>query len=177
MSLTAKNITRALKEYPQICELMKTAFPADEQLPMWLLRLGTLRRNFNFRAFYDEEQFCGIMYTVESEKMLFVLFLAVNDKIRSKGYGSKILGWLKENTAKPIALNVESPDPQAENALQREKRIEFYKRNGIVDTGRRLTNRGVNLSVLSNADTFDVQEYERLISSMALGLQKVRTTD
>ena len=61
----------------------------------------------NFRAFYENEQFCGVLYTTEDNKYIFVLYLAANDQIRSKGYGTKILDCLKQNTEKVIVLNVE----------------------------------------------------------------------
>lgn len=65
------------------------------------------------------------MYTAKNDKYIFVLYLAVNDRIRSKGYGTKMLDWLKHNTDKIIVLNVEAIDPLAENAQQREKSISF----------------------------------------------------
>ena len=79
---------------------MRTVFPQNEQIPMWLLRVLAFRKNVNFRAFYDDDQFCGVLYTAEDNKYIFVLYLAVNDRIRSKGYGTKILDWLKQNTEK-----------------------------------------------------------------------------
>lgn len=110
---------------------MRTAFPPNEQIPMWLLRVLAFRKNVNFRVFYDDDQFCGVLYTAEDNKYIFVFYLAVNDRIRSKGYGTKILDWLKQNTEKIIVLNVEAINPSAENALQREKRISFgtYKKH------------------------------------------------
>ena len=33
------------------------------------------------RAFYEDEQFCGVLYTVEDNKYIIVLYLAVNDQI------------------------------------------------------------------------------------------------
>ena len=104
--LVDKTISRRLKEYKDVCRLMRTAFPQNEQIPMCLLRVLTLRKNINFRAFYEDDQFCGVLYTVEDNKYIFVLYLAVNDRIRSKGYGTRILNWLKQNTEKIIVLNV-----------------------------------------------------------------------
>ena len=44
-----------------------------------------------------------------NEKTVFILFLVVNDKIRSKGYGSQIITWIKENYPdREIFLDVES---------------------------------------------------------------------
>ena len=129
--LVDKTFSRKLYEYKDACYLMRTAFPPNEQIPTWLLRVLAFRKNVNFRAFYDDDQFCGVLYTAEDNKYIFVFYLAVNDRIRSKGYGTKILDWLKQNTEKIIVLNVEAINPSAENALQREKRISFgtYKKH------------------------------------------------
>ena len=117
------------------------------------------------------------MYTVENNKYIFVLYLAVNDQIRSKGYGTKILGWLKQNTEKIIVLNAESLNLSAENALQREKRISFYSRNGIFDTGCRFVDEGEKYSVLaSDIDYFDPREYEMLLSRFSFGTYKKHIT-
>lgn len=61
------------------------------------------------------------MYTTENDKYIYVLYLAVNDQIRSKGHGIKMLNWLKSDTDKIIVLDAESIDPSAENAQQRER--------------------------------------------------------
>ena len=175
--LVDKAFTRKMYEYKDVCRLMRTAFPQNEQIPMWLLRMLAFRKNVNFRVFYEEEQFCGILYTVENDKYIFVLYLAVNDRIRSKGYGTKILDWLKQNTDKIIVLNVEARNPSAENALQREKRISFYYRNGIFDTGCRFIDAGETYSVLaSDMDHFDPKEYEMLLSRFSFGTYKKHIT-
>jgi len=96
-------------------------------IPMWLLSVLAFRKSVNFKAFYDDDQFCGVLYTAEDNKYIFVLYLAVNDLIRSNGYGTKILDWLKENTEKIIVLNVESLNPSAPNALQRENELEIIE--------------------------------------------------
>lgn len=94
---------------------------------MWLLSVLAFRKSVNFKAFYDDDQFCGVLYTAEDNKYIFVPYLAVNDLIRSNGYGTKILDWLKENTEKIIVLNVESLNPSAPNALQRENELEIIE--------------------------------------------------
>ena len=172
-----KTLSKKLTEYKDVCRLMKTAFPQNEQIPMGLLRVLSFRKNVNFRVFYDDDQFCGVLYTAEDNKYIFVLYLAVNDPIRSKGYGTKILDWLKQNTEKIIVLNVETINPSVENALQREKRISFYSRNGIFDTGCRFTDEGETYSVLAtDIDHFDSKEYEILLSRFSFGTYKKHIT-
>ena len=173
MAIREKKVTPKLLEYQFICHLMKTSFPRNEQFPLWVLRLLALRENINFRAFYDGEHFCGILYTAENDKYVFVLYLAVNSEIRSKGYGSQILQWLKSATPKDIVLNVEAIDPSAVNASQREKRIEFYRKNGITDTCYTFMDKDEKYSVLSsNSERFSVQEYNALLKWFSLGFYR-----
>ena len=172
-----KTFSRKLNEYKDVCRLMRTAFPPNEQIPMWLLRVLAFRKSVNFRVFYDDDRFCGVLYTAEDNKYVFVLYLAVNDRIRSKGYGTKILDWLKQNTEKIIVLNVEAINSSAKNALQREKRISFYNRNGIFDTGCKFIDEGETYSVLtSDIEQFDSKEYEMLLSRFSFGTYKKHIT-
>ena len=174
MAIREKRVTTKLPEYQYISQLMKTAFPQNEQFPLWLLRLLAIRKNINFRVFFDEEQFCGILYTAENKKYIFALYLAVNDKIQSKGYGSQILQWLKQSTEKTIVLNVEAVDDNAVNSRQREKRIEFYQKNGITDTGYFFTDEYERYSVLSSdSEHFSIKEYSALLKWFSLGSFKV----
>lgn len=164
MSMEVCPVSRKLPEYPDICKLLKTAFPRSEQIPVWILQLLAFRKDVNFRAFYDEDQFCGVLYTAEDDKYIFVLYLAVHAKVQSKGYGSMILRWLQKHSSKNIVLNVEAENPSAENANQRENRIRFYCRNGITDTGYLFQDAGETYSVLaSDCNSFIPQEYERLL--------------
>lgn len=57
-----------------------------------------------------------------------VLFLAVEETLRGNGYGSQILDAIRRAYPdKRLILDVEMPDPEAENQEQRTKRIAFYK--------------------------------------------------
>lgn len=126
--LVDKTFSGKLNEYKDVCRLMRTAFPQNEQMPMWLLRVLAFRKNVNFRAFYEDDQLCGILYT-------------------------------------------------AENALQREKRLSFYSRNGVFDTGCRFVDEGEKYSVLaSDIESFDPREYEMLLSKFSFGMYKKHIT-
>ena len=81
MVMINKEVSWRLKEYPDICRLMNTAFPQNEQIPMWLLRILAFRKSVHFRAFYEDGQFCGILYTAEDDEYIFVLYLAVNHRL------------------------------------------------------------------------------------------------
>ncbi len=171
MELIKKTVRRNLREYDEIYRLMITAFPESERIPLWILRLLELRKMVSFHAFYDENQFCGFLYTAEDRKYIFVLYLAVNDKIRSKGYGSRIIEYLKVHCDKIIVLNVEAINVSKDNYLQRKKRVEFYRKNGIIDTGYFFYDGGERYSVLSSdVERFVPEEYEKLLSNFSFGI-------
>lgn len=122
---------------------------------MFLLRLRAWSSYVHFLAYYDGDDFCGFTYTVENEDMVFVLYLAVNDEIRSKGYGTAILTDLKARASgRGVALNIEPLDPHAANSEQRERRLEFYRRNGFVSTDYNLIDGGDQVSYLVHEGRF-----------------------
>lgn len=102
--------------------------------------------------------------------MVFVLYLAVNDTIRSKGYGSAILTHIKNYFGeKAISLNVEPLDIEAENYTQRAKRIAFYMKNGFSDTHYMLEDRGDSYLILSTAEKFSPKEYTDVLKKLSFG--------
>lgn len=168
------SVSKKVSKYSEVLRLMKTAFPSNEQMPIWLLKLLAWQRGVNFNAYYEECCLCGISYTVENKTMVFVFYLAVNDSIRSKGYGSRILQYVKEHTeGKNIVLNVEAIKPNVPNIEQRKNRIRFYQKNGIEDTGYTFADGGEVYSVLSSDPAhFQPKEYERLLKKFSLGLYR-----
>lgn len=177
MNLTTFTVSSKLKEYGEIKELICQVFPKNEQIPMWLLKVLALRENVQFLAYYDNGVFCGLSYTVCTDKMVFVLYLAVNDKIRSKGYGTVIIQHLKElYKNKPISLNIEAIDINADNYEQRVRRQEFYRKNGFYDTGHKIADNGELYSILSNGNDFNIDDYCSVIKQFSFGfyVPKVR---
>lgn len=147
---------------------MKTAFPKAEQMPLWLLRFMAFFPFVHFWAMYDGDTFCGTLYTIEDKKYVFILYLAVNEDVRSNGYGSRILEYVKETAkGKEIVLNIEYPDENAENIEQRMRRAAFYATNGIVDTGHSFWEAGVKYAILSTAGKkLTMREYWRVMGRM-----------
>ena len=166
---------RRWREVPQkgpVKRLYCSAFPREEQMPWWLLRLISLRRDMGITAYYEEDRFCGMTVTVGVEEYLFVLFFAVADHCRGRGYGSEILALLKrENPNRPIVLNVEPLDEKAENAAQRVSRMRFYERNGFFDTGYNIDEVGGTFRVLSNAP-LNVDAYRGVFARLSYGFWK-----
>ncbi|MBS4796720.1 MAG: GNAT family N-acetyltransferase [Actinomyces sp. oral taxon 181] len=108
-------------------------------MPEWVMNALALRRSIDFTAYFDPEEpsgFCGVTFTIHSDDLLFVVFLATNPALRSRGYGTRILDQLKERfPGFAIALEIEPMTTDASNFHQRERRLAFYQRNGFVETG------------------------------------------
>ena len=169
MNIIGKEVNSKCSDFSRVLNLIKTSFPKSEQYSIVWLRLLTVCKNYSFKAFYDGDFLCGITYTVEMGDYVFVLYLAVVEELRSKGYGSAILQWIKACTSKKVVLNVEVPNPNASNSMQREKRIDFYRKNGIVDTGYVFKDSQEELMVLSSDGTApEINRYERLLKYITL---------
>lgn len=153
--LQKKRVTPTLPDYQSVVKMYHEAFPANEQLPLWYLQFLTLRRGISFSAYYDDDQIVGMIYTTKTQNTIFVLYLATNARIRSRGYGTKILQQLiRENPNQEIVLNIEPQDVSADNADQRAKRLRFYQKNGFMLTGYVIEDSNQEFDILSTSNHF-----------------------
>jgi len=89
-----------------------------------------------------------------------IQFLAVEEKYRDEGYGSQILNEIKSRyNGNRIIVDMEDPDEEAKNHLQRMKRAHFYKENGFVDDGIRYCWHDQNFSILIWNGKLDYDEF------------------
>jgi hypothetical protein len=70
------DLNRAPVLRKQAKALYHTAFPKEERLPWWLLRLNARRSGIDLTAFLDGDTFCGFTASVTVENMHFLLFFA-----------------------------------------------------------------------------------------------------
>ncbi len=117
-----------------IKKLYKEAFPKEEKAPYWLLKSLAKKDNAKFYGIYDNTKFVGLIYNVYYKDIVFVFYLAIDEKLRGQGYGSKILNSIKSKyNNHRIILNIEEIDKSSNNYEQRVKRKEFYRKNGFYD--------------------------------------------
>lgn len=129
------------------------------------------RKGVSFRVFYEDDQFCGILYTVEDDKYIFVLYLAVNDRIRLKRYGTKILDWLKQSTEKIIVLTLKQLILLSRMLCREKREFLFIVGMEFMILDADLLLKGENYSVLaSDIEHFDLKEYEILLSRFSFGI-------
>lgn len=171
--LQINKISRKLPEYKQVCDLYKKSFPANERYPMWLIRLLAKRSFVDFIALYDNNLFCGFSYLVHYKDLTFVFYLAIDDKLRSKGYGSQALQTIiKHYAPNDIVLNIEKVEP-SDNYNQRVKREKFYLKNGFVHTKYLSVKYDTPLQTMFYGKNFEKEKYEKLIRRFSFGF----TTD
>ena len=154
-------------------ELYMSAFPKEERLPWWILRLNACRKGIDLTAFMDGDVFCGFTASVTVEDLHFLLFFAIDEEKRGKGYGSAILQLLQKQY-KTVVLNVELLDPAAENYTQRKRRFAFYQKNGLVDTYYHVWEVGGKFRVLSTEPELDVPQYKKIFKKLSLGVWDVK---
>lgn len=105
------------------------------------------------------------------------MYIFVNDKIQSQGYGTKILKQvMKDNKDKEIVLDIEPLDENASNHEQREKRYHFYKKNGFKTTSYFIEDEEdpTDYTILSTDGTFPKKEVEKLLWGLSYGTYKRR---
>ncbi len=170
MSLTKKTVSKKLHNYEEICAFMERVFPKEELMPMWLLNIITKKKNYNFNAYYDDDLFVGILFTIDTKDTLFIFYIAVNDKIHSRGYGSKLLQLLfDEHPEKSVTLFIETMDDKsALNYEQRIKRLAFYERNGFVHTGIKAGFKTPFVDILSTDKHLDVAKAKKLMKLLPM---------
>ena len=168
--ITAKNY-KVSPDKKKIKNLYHTAFPKEERLPWWLLRLWNGSGLADITAYYEADTFCGFTFSASRGEILFVVFFAVADGLRGQGYGSAILSYLKEeNPEKTILLNVELLDKNAENNPQRIRRMAFYKKNGIYDSGYNVREVGGAFRVLGSKPEWAPRAFRRVYQKLSFGL-------
>ena len=61
------------------------AFPKNERMPFLMMVAMSKLWNTQFLSFYDEDIPCGFAYFALNRKIIFVMFLAVDESVRSNG--------------------------------------------------------------------------------------------
>lgn len=150
----------ALSHKKQLNRLFKAAFPRNERPPVFLLYLRARQGRASFRAIMDGEQCVGLALVTGTENVKTMIFFAIEESCRGKGYGSRVLSMLKEEMQHtPFFLCAEPLDDTADNAQERINRLQFYARNGFREVGLMVKEAGVPFTVLSPGTPITCAQY------------------
>ena len=133
-------VTKKSPWFPQVKALYESTFPANERIPIKHLLDDKIKREF--WAFFDKEdgenaaapRFCGFSNSITHGSITNIVYFAVVPELRSRGYGSKILQVIREqhpDTRIVVDIEVEEDSKDAEELERRNRRREFYTRNGF----------------------------------------------
>lgn len=170
--LNKVDILKSREIEKQAKALYLTAFPREERLPWWVMRLNAHRNGIDLTAWIEEDLFCGFTASVTVEGLHFLLFFAVDTALQGKGYGSGILSALREEYGN-IVLNVELLEKSAPNYSQRLRRFAFYRKNSFFDTGYDVWEIGGRFRILAT-EPLDVERYKKIFRKLSLGLWNVK---
>jgi ribosomal protein S18 acetylase RimI-like enzyme len=160
-------ITENFTDIAKVEALAAEAFPPAEYLaPSRMIEMAK-SGGFDFWALYDGDIFVGFMTVMTYKSLAYLFFLAVDKTQRSKGCGTKAIELLRAlYPDRQHIVDMEMPDENAQNKLQREKRRRFYMRNGYKVTGQYLSYLGVNYEVLCADDRFDFELFRELMKQI-----------
>ncbi|MBQ9662602.1 MAG: GNAT family N-acetyltransferase [Oscillospiraceae bacterium] len=133
--------TKRLTEFHQIEELyrqrMKKDFARNELRPLSSLRKSWEREEYDCFGLYEGDELLGYAFFVRQGSRYLFDYLAIAEEHRDQGYGSAFLRQLRIPEAECIIGEVEDPEKakDEEDRRQREKRLQFYLRNGYRQTG------------------------------------------
>lgn len=166
--LKERKLTSADAEEFEIRHLYEEAFPEEERLPWKDLMRLTDAMSLDFTAYYDLETFVGLTIVLPRENYNWFWYFAVEEQLRGKGYGQKILTHIiKQYMDKRLILDMESPRQECDNLDQRLRRTGFYLRNGFRDTEAEKTFEGITYTILMKGEgTFTVQDYDNIIGDL-----------
>ena len=169
MDLNFLDIQKGFYDLDKINKLNYEAFPKDERLEIDRLISLKERGLVDLKAVYDDELFVGFYSLTVYSHSVYLFFIAVEDHLRSKGYGSQILKQLHQLYKNyQIVIDMEPVVSHADNYEQRKIRKEFYLRNLYYETHYYMTYNQMTFELLSNHSLFDKDDFIKLLDTIRL---------
>lgn len=158
--LSIKHITEKSKELVQIESLYQRAFPDNEKRPLSPL-LQDLSESSEVIAFYDNNLFCGFACLLTYRDITHIIYFAIEDTLRGKGYGSAALKAVSDmKKGKRIIVDIEVKKENAFNNEQRIKRKYFYLHNGYTESGVKYNWRHESYEILVRGGTLSKKDFQ-----------------
>ncbi len=161
--MNMKKIKKENKDFRIFDAINNEAFPIEER---WDLDHAL---NYEIPAdvvgLYDDDRPIGFYMALSDDQMVYLCYFAIKKEERSHGYGSRALQMIcnhYERDGKQVCIDLEKQDPQAENAIQRKVRKQFYLRNGFYETGYSTNFWQLSFELLCHDHEFQVENYQKL---------------
>ncbi len=156
-------VDASLKDFNEIHALYDRCFPDDERIPFNHL-VDTISIDRPFYAVYDDEQLVGLVSIFLIDDLVYLSYLAVEERFRNKGIGSAIVNMVARDYPDTcIYIDIEMLDEKADNAIERTRRRDFYIRLGFVETGIFYRFYDVDYEILSIHGIVKKENLQRLL--------------
>ena len=144
------------ESYPKykkdIKNLYLKAFPKNERFLFWILKHSIKKGKATLNAIIYRDRFIGMNYMVNCDDSFYLMYFAIDKKLRNNNYGSKVLQDLNEKYS-TIFLSIE----KSKDELSK-RRKNFYLRNGFYETKKYCTEAGVDYEILCNNKNYNITE-------------------
>lgn len=161
------DVTKIMDGYLKVEKLQQSAFPPEENYPMDELLALSQSEHIEYKSFWEKGSLMGLLFYNVGNTSIYLFYLAIEEAFRSKGYGKRLLEWLRENYPnKSVIANIEPIGQGAENEEQRVRRFSFYKKNGFKRLPFRIKDDTGIYDIISTKETFNQTEYMSLISDL-----------
>ncbi len=146
-------------------QINEEAFPLSERMGFDEIFDFASNTNTDVLGIYDEDKPVGFAVLLKNAECGYVYFLAINQRMRSKGYGgAAIQKMMNEYPELQLVLDFEIIDENAENNEQRLRRKNFYLRNGFHETGNYTMLRDERFEVVCNGGELNKTALKDLLS-------------
>lgn len=162
MKLNDEEIVNVYNNY------MKIDFPIQELKPIDIIQKLIKQKIYICYGLYENEKLLAYAFLVTSKSYILIDYYSVCQQYRNKGIGSKFLNILREKCKdyRGIILEVEKIEcaPNETEKLIRKRRIDFYKRNGMIMTSISSQLFEVDFSIMcfSNVNVGELDVFEGL---------------
>lgn len=154
-----ETVTENFQDLPQLIDLYKRAFPANERRSLIPL-LKDRSEHSDFIAFYDGDTFCGFACLLIWKDIAHIIYFTIEDTLRNNGYGSKALQLMhKQRPNYRFIADLEAVVEDCPNYSQRLHRRQFYDKNGYQLTPVAYPWRGEDYIILAYNGTISNQEF------------------
>ncbi len=141
------------KHKSKIKKLYRYSFPKSERFPFWILKKCSKGKNVVFNAILDDGKLIGMEYKIIYENTTYLMYLAIDEEQRGKGYGTKILQDLIKKY-ETIILSIERPKKELNGNKKRRKN--FYLRNGFTETNKFIEDGGIEYEILCTNKNYNI---------------------
>ncbi len=148
-------------EVKEVRRLYEASFPGDEKMPFRII-LRMLDEHHKLYLITEEGKIIGFVY-MYLDTVSFLYYFAVEEHLRGKGYGTRILQMLKGiGGTEKIILEIDRVTDDMTEADESYRRLRFYEHAGYKRTGICYRFFSVDYELIADPPGYTKEEYRRL---------------